>query len=182
MSGEVLFPRAVLIDRREKAAYSFTGLRTDVRQGERPLRVLTRIVDLRSGDYSLVGLQDQIAVERKSHEDLVHTLAQQRKRFQKELERLSRMTFAAVVVEAEWSTILDHPPANSRLSPKTIFRSVIAWQQLFPAVHWWFAPGRRPAEIVTFRILEMFARRVRPSNEEGDHDKSPPSSIRNECE
>jgi hypothetical protein len=166
MSDEVLFPRAVLIDRREKAAYSFTGFRTNVRQGEKPLRVLTRIVDLRSGDYSLVGLQDQIAVERKSHEDLVRTIGQQRSRFHRELERLSRMMFAAVVVEAEWSTILDHPPDNSRLLPKTIFRSVIAWQQLFPTVAWWFVPGRRPAEVVTFRILERFARR-RPASEEG---------------
>jgi hypothetical protein len=175
MSDEVMFPRAVLIDRREKAAYSFTGFRTNVRQGEKPLRVLTRIVDLLSGDYSLAGLQDQIAVERKSHEDLVRTIGQQRSRFHRELERLSRMTFAAVVVEAEWSTILDSPPANSRLSPKIIFRSVIAWQQLFPTVAWWLVPGRRPAEIVTFRILEQFARRVHPSSKEGDHDKSPSS-------
>jgi len=155
MSGEVLFPRAMLIDRREQAPYSFTGFR----QGEKPLRVLTRIVDLPSGDYSLVGLQDQIAVERKSHDDLVHTIGQGRDRFHRELERLSRLTFAAVVVEAEWSTLLDHPPGNSRLSPKTIFRSVIAWQQMFPTIAWWFVPGRRPAEIVTFRILECFAKR-----------------------
>jgi len=159
MNDEVLFPRAVLIDRRAKAAYSFTGFRTDVRQGNKPLRVLTRIVDLLSGDYSLVGLQDQIAVERKELIDLFNTIGQSRDRFHRELERLSRLTFAAVVVEAEWSTILDHPPENSRLSPKTIFRSVIAWQQLFPTVAWWFVPGRRPAEIVTFRILEWFARR-----------------------
>ena len=159
MNDVVLFPRAVLVDYREKGAYGFTGFRTDARQGNKPLRVLTRVTELRSGDYSLVGLQDQIAVERKSHEDLVHTIGQSRDRFHRELERLSRMTFAAVVVEAEWSTILDHPPENSRLSPKTIFRSVIAWQQLFPTVAWWFVPGRRPAEIVTFRILEWFARR-----------------------
>jgi hypothetical protein len=69
------------------------------------------------------------------------------------------MVFAAVVVEAEWSTILHQPPEESRLSPKIVFRSVITWQQQFPNVHWWFMPGRRPAEIVTFRILERFARR-----------------------
>jgi len=172
MNDEVMFPRAVLIDRREKAAYSFTGFRADVRQGEKPLRVLTRIVDLRSGDYSLVGLQDQIAVERKSLDDLFHTIGQQRSRFHRELERLSRLTFAAVVVEAEWSAVLDHPPANSRLSPKTIFRSVIAWQQLFPTVAWWFVPGRRPAEIVTFRILERFAKRGHELSEEGGPTKA----------
>jgi ERCC4-type nuclease len=159
MNDEVLFSRAVLIDRREKAAYSFTGFTTDVRQGNKPLRVITRIVDLPSGDYSLVGLQDEIAIERKELSDLFRTLGQQRDRFQCELERLSQMTFAAVVVEAEWSRILKNPPEDSQLPPKVIFRSVITWQQQFPSIAWWFMPGRRPAEIVTFRILERFARR-----------------------
>jgi ERCC4-type nuclease len=155
----VLFPRAVLIDRREKAPYSFTGFSTDVRQRKKPLRVLTRITDLPSGDYSLAGLQDEIAVERKSLEDAFNTIGKGRNRFERELTRLSGLRFAAVVVEAEWSTILNSPPAESQLAPKVIFRSVITWQQQFPSVHWWFTPGRRPAEIVTFRILERFARR-----------------------
>jgi hypothetical protein len=66
------------------------------------------------------------------------------------------MTFAAVVVEADWEKILKHPPDFSRLNPKTIFRSVIAWQQRYPRVHWWMGPDRRFAEIVTLRILERF--------------------------
>jgi ERCC4-type nuclease len=156
---EVLFSRAVLIDHREKAPYSFTGFTTDVRQGNKPLRVLTRLADLPSGDYSLAGLLEEVAVERKSLQDLFYTLGQHRDRFERELTRLSRMTFAAVVVEAEWSTILQRPPEASRLPPKVVFRSVLAWQQEFPNVHWWFTPGRRPAEVVTFRIMERFARR-----------------------
>jgi ERCC4-type nuclease len=156
---DVLFPRAVLIDRREKAPYSFTGFSTDARQGQKPLRVLTRITDLPTGDYSLAGLHDEIVVERKSLEDCFNTIGKGRQRFERELTRLSGLTFAAVVVEAEWSTILNNPPAESQLSPKVVLRSVITWQQQFPGVHWWFVPGRRPAEIVTFRILERCARR-----------------------
>jgi ERCC4-type nuclease len=155
----VLFPHAILIDRREKAPYSFTGFQTDARQGRKPLRILTRVMDLPSGDYSLANLQGEIAVERKSVDDLFRTLGQARNRFERELIRLSSMTVAAVVVEAEWSTILHSPPEGSRLPPKIVFRSILAWQQQFPTVHWWFVDGRRPAEIVTFRILERFARR-----------------------
>jgi ERCC4-type nuclease len=158
-TNDVLFPHAILIDRKEKAPYSFTGFFTDAHQGNEPLRVITRIMDLPSGDYTLANLQDEIAVERKSAEDLFHTLGQTRDRFERELIRLSSMTVAAVVVEAEWSTILHAPPEGSRLSPKIVFRSVLVWQQQFPTVHWWFMPGRRPAEIATFRILERFARR-----------------------
>ena len=88
--------------------------------------------------------------------DLFATLGQDRERFERELTRLAEMTFAAVVVEADWDKILKHPPEFSRLNPKTIFRSVIAWQQRYPRVHWWMGPDRRFAEIVTLRILERF--------------------------
>jgi hypothetical protein len=63
------------------------------------------------------------------------------------------------VIEADWQTLLHDPPANSRLSPKVIFRSVIAWQQEYPRIHWWTAADRRFAEITTFRILERYCRR-----------------------
>jgi hypothetical protein len=173
----VLFPRAILIDRREKAPYSFTGFSTDIIQGNKPLRVLKRVVDLLSGDYSLAGLQDEIAVERKSLDDLFHTLGQERDRFQRELIRLSSLTFAAVVVEAEWSTILNNPPEGSRLPPKVVFRSVITWQQQFPTIHWWFVPGRRPAEVITFRILERFVRRGQEKRKAEDNKKGEPDAV-----
>jgi len=68
------------------------------------------------------------------------------------------MQFAAVVVEAEWSEILASPPPHTQLTPKTIFRSVLAWQQRFPRVHWWFVPGRSAGETTTFRVLERYWR------------------------
>jgi hypothetical protein len=155
----VIFPRAVLIDRREKAPYSFTGFTTDSHQGNKPLRVLTRVVTLPTGDYSLAGLQDEIAVERKSADDVYHTLGQGRERFERELVRLSSMSLAAVVIEASWHKLLHNPPEHSRLPPKIIFRSIIAWQQEYQRVHWWTVEDRRLGEITTFRILERFCKR-----------------------
>jgi ERCC4-type nuclease len=156
---DVLFSLAVLIDRREKSPYPFTGFTADEKDGGLPLRVLTRTVELCSGDYSLAGLGDEVAIERKSLEDLFHTLGQARPRFEKELTRLSALSFAAVVVEAELSTILEHPPAESQLSPKVVIWSIMHYQLRFPTIHWWFTPGRRAGEVVTFRLLEAFARR-----------------------
>ena len=66
------------------------------------------------------------------------------------------MQFAAVVIEADWSDILCRPPVMSQLSPLTVLRSVIAWEQRFPNVHWWQVPGRAAGEVVTLRILERF--------------------------
>jgi DNA excision repair protein ERCC-4 len=150
------FPHTVLIDTREQAPYGFTGLRTDAKQGKKPLVIPTRRETLVSGDYTVGGFAERIAVERKSLEDFFGTLTRGRDRFERELDRLNAMEFAAVVVEANWLQILQHPPERSRLNPKSVYRSVIAWQQRFSRVHWWMLEGRRLGEVTTFRILERF--------------------------
>lgn len=152
----VAFPAAVLIDTREQRPYAFAGLTADAHQGGGPLVVETRPATLPSGDYSLDGFADRVAVERKSKADLFGTLGRGRERFERELARLAGMEFAAVVVEAEWSEVFDDPPARSGLAPKCVYRSVLAWQQRFPLVHWLFVPGRDFAEVTTFRVLQRF--------------------------
>lgn len=151
-------PYVVVVDSREQAPYVFSGLRADAASGRRPLLVRTVTRGLPAGDYSLEGWEAGVAVERKSLSDLFNTLGQARARFQRELDRLASYTYAAVVVEAEWSTVLSSPPPRSQLNPKTVFRSVIAWQQRAPTIHWWFVAGRKMGEVVTLRILERWWR------------------------
>lgn len=156
----VACPFLILVDNREKLPFGFVGLRTDAREGRRPLAVTLKPAFLPSGDYSIEyegrSYADRIAIERKGICDLYSTLGQHRGRFELELARLQLMDFAAVVVEAQWDTLVRAPPARSQLNPLTVFRSVIAWQQRFPRVHWWACPGRVFAERVTFRVLERF--------------------------
>lgn len=151
-------PFEVLIDTREQLPFAFAGLLADAAQGGGPLEVRTRRWTLQQGDYSIGGFEGRVAVERKSLEDLYGTLGSGRQRFVAELERLSAppMEFAAVVVEADFWEILTAPPVYSKLPPKTVHRSVIAWQQRYPSIHWWTLRNRRLAEITTFRILERF--------------------------
>ena len=150
------FPPAVVCDTREQAPYTFARIPADAHQGEGFVAIRTEVRTLRSGDYSIAGYEARVACERKSIQDLFGTIGQGRERFERELERLHGMQFAAVVVEAEWSEILASPPRHSHLQPKTIFRSVLAWQQRFTRVHWWFVPGRDAGEVTTFRVLERF--------------------------
>lgn len=150
----VFFPAVVTIDTREQTPFAFDGLFADARDGGGPLVVETARGTLQSGDYSLSGLEGIVAIERKSLADLYSTVGQGRDRFVRELARLHDMRFAAVVVEADWSIILHSPPPFSKLSPKIIFRSILAWQQEFPNVHWNLMSDRRLAEITTLRILE----------------------------
>lgn len=154
-----LFPHTVLIDTREQTPFTFDDtIPADQEFGGGIWRVNVERVALPSGDYSLDGWAAAVACERKSKADLFGTVGQGRERFVRELERLAEMTFAAVVVEADWATIYNDPPPFTDLKPKTIYRSVLAWQQRYPNVHWWLCPGREFAEVTTFRILERFAK------------------------
>jgi DNA excision repair protein ERCC-4 len=171
--GQVTFTPVVVIDTREQAAYSFASLKADICDGGGPLVITSRRGTLRSGDYSLRGYERRVAVERKSLADLYGTLGKGRDRFERELRRLAGFQFAAVVVEAELSEILSSPPPRSKLSPKSVYRSILAWQQRYPAVHWWFVPGRAMGETTTFRILERFFKEQHAIREQPDHEPDP---------
>lgn len=159
------FVGTVVRDTREQTGYGFASLTCDQADGGGPLIVPVEVGTLRSGDYSLRGYEDQVAVERKSLPDLFGTLGQGRERFERELERLAAFRFAAVVVEATLPEVLLSPPRNSDLNPKTVVRSVLAWQQRVPNVHWWFAGPRPLAEALTFRVLDRFLKeRLRESD------------------
>jgi ERCC4-type nuclease len=149
-------PYVVCIDTREQLPYQFARPLSGPRR--KRYTVQTTVTTLPTGDYSLAGCEGQVSVERKSLSDLYSTLGAGRVRFLNELERFAAYQFSAVVVEAEWSRVLAEPPKRSRLVPKTIVHSVLAWQQRFPRTHWWFVPGREVGEVVTLRILDRFWR------------------------
>ena len=152
----ILIPFRIVIDTREKTPFHFVGLRGDAREKRRPLQVPTVVRGLPSGDYSIEGYETQLAIERKSLADLYGTIAQGRDRFERELGRLNGMEFAAIVIEADWQSIINGPPKYTKLPPKIVFRSIIAWMQRFKGVHWCPMNGRRLAEVWTFRHLERF--------------------------
>lgn len=151
-----LFIPVIVCDTREQEPYTFAGLKSDAVDGGHVMTVRTERRTLKSGDYSLAGFETRVAVERKSLADLFGTIGQGRDRFERELERLSEYEFATVMIESTWPEILSAPPVHSKLPPKTVLRSAIAWQQRYPNVHWFTAGTRRTAEAITLRILERF--------------------------
>jgi ERCC4-type nuclease len=68
----------VVVDTREQEPYSFDSDKVSAVRKALP-----------AGDYSLVGLEERVAVERKSLTDFVSTVIRGRKRFHRELEKLS---------------------------------------------------------------------------------------------
>ena len=84
-----------MVDTREQEPYVFqSGF----------IQVIRRA--LPAGDYSLAGFDTRLAVERKTLEDFVSTVIRSRKRFFKELRRLSAYEGACVVVEADLRDIM----------------------------------------------------------------------------
>jgi hypothetical protein len=154
VDGQAAF--TVAIDQQEKLWYTFAGMTADAADGGGSFRVPFRRIHLKTGDYSLIGHESEITVERKSLADLYKTIGRERERFERELARMAPFEFAAVMIEAGWEEILTRPPEHTQTKPKTIYRSVIAWQQRYPAIQWWAVEGRELAEVTTFRILERF--------------------------
>lgn len=148
-------PFTIIIDRQEKAPYSFTDIRADANRQHRPWIVRSRFESLKTGDYSIEGFESAVTVERKSLSDLYTTIGQHRERFEREHERMAEMEFAAVVIEEDWETILRQPPTRSRLPPKNVFRVAVSWMQRY-GVPWLAMADRRLAELTTFRLLEKF--------------------------
>lgn len=154
----------VAIDGREKQPYSFQNLCADARQRCRPLIIPWEWAHLETGDYSIVGYEAEIAIERKSLADLFMTLGSHRARFRREHERLAALDYAAVVIEGTMDDAVRFPPPHSRLVPKVVFRTALAWSIKFH-VPWIWTGSRRLGEITTFRLLEKWWKK-RIQNEE----------------
>lgn len=157
---EMLCPFTVAIDTREQRPFAFEGLRGNADKGSLPIVVRTARVTLSTGrgDYSIVELPT-VGVERKSLADLYGSIAQGRENFARRLALMSEGLApggAHVVVEAEPFVILNNPPPHTRMDPRALWRTILAWQVRHPLVTWHFLPDRGYAEGQTFRILERF--------------------------
>lgn len=88
-----LVPRPiVVVDTREQAPYTFDGFRNWISGVE--------FRGLKTADYSVVGYEDVIAVERKSLADMVSSLMDGRARFLREMERLAEFRYKCICIEA----------------------------------------------------------------------------------
>jgi DNA excision repair protein ERCC-4 len=102
----------IVVDSREQAPYTFGGRVETVRFG------------LPTGDYSLLGFETTVVVERKALPDYVQSLTAGRDRFLRECERLAAFPVKAVVVEGSFDDIV-HARYGSLATPQSIVGSTI---------------------------------------------------------
>ena len=129
----------IAIDTREQRPYEYA--RAEVKT-------------LATGDYSIVGLEERVAVERKSKADAYGSLGQGRARFRREWERLALLDYAAVVIEDSVPGFLRRP-AHCKMNPRSAIGSLLAWSVRYK-VPVFFAGDRSHAQALTYKLLQMY--------------------------
>ena len=135
----------IVVDSREQAPFSFAHERYEAQVQPGTLSV---------GDYSLVGLEDKVAVERKSLPDLVACLGRERERFERELLRGAALDAFCVVCEGSWLE-LARGEYRSQLKPHAACQSVLAFTARY-RVPFLFAGGRTAAEYICWGFLRQY--------------------------
>lgn len=86
---------------------------------------------LKTGDYTIAGMEHLIMVERKSLKDLWNSLLQGRKRFMKEMDRAKKIPARYLVIEATLSDILRGNRPFSDVKGEVILSSLISLEQKY---------------------------------------------------
>ena len=134
----------IIIDTREQSPFTFAGYET-------------KVATLRTGDYSLEGFEDRVAVERKSKEDAYGCVGSGRRRFVECLERLAALDRAAIVIERSIENFDKEPPARTRIDSRMAVGSYISWSCKYRIPVFW-CNNKAYAERVTVRFLAAYVK------------------------
>ena len=115
----------VLVDTREQTPLSFSRFPNWIAGEKRRA--------LRVGDYSVEGMEHLLIIERKSLTDLITTLMQQRSRFFKVSEKLTKYRWRALLVEASYEDVKTEYEAdlNTSAHPNAVSGSLDALEAKF---------------------------------------------------
>lgn len=102
----------ILVDTREQTPLSFSF----------PSITAT----LSTGDYSVLGLEDNFTVERKSLSDLYGSLTSGRERFSRELQRMRAFPFARLLIIGSVQEIEAGSSRHRGINPRSILNSLDA--------------------------------------------------------
>lgn len=152
ISKKIICPFTVVVDTAEQAPYHFLNID--------PFRIVPLSHrSLNTGDYSIESesreFDSLVTIERKSIPDFLGSITAGRERFEREFERMSLMKFAAVVVEGEFSAVLQHAKDRTSVDLESVFGTVNSWMMRY-GVHFVFCMSRRHAEITTLKLLCSF--------------------------
>jgi DNA excision repair protein ERCC-4 len=125
----------IIVDSREQCPLRFT-------------RLPSRGGTLTSGDYSALGCEHLLAIERKSTADLVGCcMGENRERFERELHRLRGFRFKRLLVMGSEAEIRAGQ-YRSRINPASVLNSLAAWETRFNVPVVWAADPATAARLI----------------------------------
>jgi len=137
----------IICDTREQRPFRFLQCAADV---------TVKAGTLQCGDYSLQGMENRVAIERKSLSDLLQSISRERDRFLKELDRAKGLEAFAIVVEAYWDDIV-HGNYRSNMTPAAASATVAAIMARYK-IPVFFAGSRDMAERFAVLFLRQYLR------------------------
>ena len=135
----------ILIDSREQTPWSFPDYDIE-------------ITSLSSGDYSIKGFEDFIAIERKTLPDFIACCGRERERFKRELSRLRGYWVKAVVIEGSMEQIIAND-YRSKINPASVIGAVASWTVRYN-IPFIFAGNTDNAQRFAICLMRNFHRQV----------------------
>ena len=134
----------ILIDTREQRPYNF----------ENPSEVGTIPI----GDYSIAGLENHIALERKELNDLIGCLTTDRDRFERELFKGRSLDYFGLVIECSLSDLVNGR-YRSEMNPKSAIQSLLTFSVRY-RLPVWFCESREYAQRITESLLCKYVKEI----------------------
>lgn len=128
----------VLVDTREKCPFDFSGFKNWIAGEKRTA--------LKVGDYSIEGMETLLVLERKTLTDIITTLIQQRQRFFKLCEKMTKYRWRALLIEASYEDIkspYDWDEYNTMAHPNAVSGTLDALEARY-GIHVIYTSPYRP--------------------------------------
>jgi len=130
----------IVIDTREQEPYRFAGENVIFNK-------------LESGDYSVKGFEDKIAIERKSHGDFLHSITHRRTQFMNEMARMKPYKVKVIVIETDYFMLEKGAYQYAHVNPEATIGSIVKIVTDF-GVSVMTLSNRKSSESFTLKMLK----------------------------
>ena len=151
-------PYTVIKDSREQDGFTFEAFKGRYTACDGMV-----VQKLDTGDYSIVGLEDKLCIERKGRlSELAINLGSDKARFFREIERMKPFPFKFIVLEFSLEELMNFPEgsdipkekwASIKITNKYMLKMIVEFQ-MYDNIHVIFAGNRRNAKLVVNSILK----------------------------
>lgn len=132
----------VVRDTREQQAYTFN----------RKIPYMDKA--LKFGDYSIVGMEDMISIERKALSDFYGSITHGRDRLKKMFDRMQVAEFKALVIEAPEDMVMSPELSYSNVKQHSIYATIVSLE-VKHGIHIYYG-SRKDCQIKIINWFVMF--------------------------